>query len=44
MKLGSSLLLLVLTAGLAVLAVTSARPETEQGSSVTIDDVDAWFV
>jgi len=44
MKLGSSLLLLVLTAGLAALAVTNVRPETEHGSSVTIDDVDAWFV
>lgn len=44
MKLGSSLLLLALTAGLAVLAVTSAGFEVEHGSSVTIEDVDAWFV
>ena len=44
MKLGSSLLLLALTAGFAALAVTSARPEAEQGSTVTIEGVDAWFV
>jgi len=44
MKLGSSLLLLALTAGLAALAVTNARPESDQGSTVTVEDVDAWFV
>jgi hypothetical protein len=44
MKLGRPLLLLALTAGLAAVAVTSARSEGEQDSTVTVEDADAWFV
>ena len=44
MRLGSSLLLLVVTAGFAALAVTSARPQGGQGDDVRLEDVDAWFV
>ena len=44
MRLGSSLLLLVLTAGFAALAVTNARPETGGADDVRLQDVDAWFV
>lgn len=43
MKLGS-LLLLALTAGLAALAVTTARPELETADDVRLEDVDCWFV
>jgi len=43
MKLGGSLLLLAITAGLAALAVTSARPELGAADEVA-QDVDAWFV
>lgn len=44
MKLGSSLLFLVLSAALAALAVTGARPEVESIVDVQLEDVDAWFV
>ena len=44
MKLANSLLYLVLTAGLAALAVTKARPEGDMASEVTIEDADPWFV
>jgi len=44
MKLGSSLLFLALSAALAALAVTGARPELESSSKVQVEDVDAWFV
>lgn len=43
MKLGSSLLFLALTAGLAAFALTGARPDLELAGSPTID-ADAWFV
>lgn len=44
MRLGSSLLLLVVTAGFAALAVTSARPEVDRADDLRLEDVDAWFV
>ncbi len=44
MKLGSSLLFLALSAALAALAVTGARPEFEPTGNVQLEDVDAWFV
>jgi hypothetical protein len=44
MRLGSSLLLLVLTAGFAALAVTNARPGADPADDVRLEDVDAWFV
>ena len=44
MRLGSSLLLLVLTAGFAALAVTNARPEADHVNDVRLEDADAWFV
>ena len=44
MKLANSLLYLVLTEGLAALAVTKARPEVDVASEVTIEDADPWFV
>ena len=44
MKLANSLLYLVLTAGLAALAATKARPEVDVSSDVTIEDADPWFV
>jgi len=44
MKLASSLLYLALTAGLAALAVTKARPEVDWVNDVRLEDVDAWFV
>jgi hypothetical protein len=44
MKLANSLLYLVLTAGLAALAVTKARHEVDVATEVTIEDADPWFV
>jgi len=44
MKFANSLLYLVLTAGLAALAVTKARPEVDMANDVTIEDADPWFV
>lgn len=44
MKLANSLLYLVVTAGLAALAVTRARPEVDVATEVTIEDADPWFV
>jgi len=44
MKLGNSLLFLALSAALAALAATGARPEMESTSTVRLEDVDAWFV
>jgi hypothetical protein len=44
MKLANSLLYLVLTAGLAALAVTKAKPEFDVATEVTIEDADPWFV
>lgn len=44
MKLANSLLYMVLTAGLAALAVTKARPECDTANNVTIEDADPWFV
>lgn len=44
MKLANSLLYMVLTAGLAALAVTKARPEFDAANNVTIEDADPWFV
>jgi len=44
MKLGSSLLILALTVGLAALAVTGVRPDVERAVDVTLQDGDAWFV
>ncbi len=43
MKLGSSLLFLALTAGLAVVALTGAGLDLESPAETTID-ADAWFV
>ena len=43
MKFRSSLLFLVLTAGLVALAATNARPQAE-AADVRLEDVDAWFV
>jgi len=45
MKLGSSLLLLALTAGLAALAaVKNTRPGSAPAADVSLQDADAWFV
>ena len=44
MRLGSSLLFLILTAGIAVLAVTGVDSDVEPADDVAIEDVDAWFV
>ena len=45
MKLGNSLLLFALTAGLAVLAITGAKHEVETADTNSLyEDVDAWFV
>jgi hypothetical protein len=43
MKLGSSLLFLALTAGVAVVALSSARLDLEWPAETTLD-ADAWFV
>lgn len=44
-KLGSSLLLIALTAGLTVLAVNGGRhPAQEAGPEGQTQDVDAWFI
>ena len=45
MKVGTSLLLLAVSAGLAVLAITGTRPDldlADRGSPY--EDVDTWFV
>lgn len=44
MKLGNSLFLFALTAGLAVLAMTGTKHEVEVDGSAPYEDVDAWFV
>jgi hypothetical protein len=44
MRLGSSLLLLALTAGFAALALATARPPTATLRDAPSQDVDAWFV
>ncbi len=44
MRLGSSLWFLLLTAGLAVLAVTNPKPHGDPASYAPSGDVDAWFV
>ena len=45
MRIGESLLLLALTAGLAVLALSGSRHEGQPIDSNTLyEDVDAWFV
>lgn len=44
MKFGNSLLLLALTAGLAVLAATNVRPVASSSPDVRMEDADAWFV
>jgi len=44
MRLGSSLLFLALTAGLAALALATARPETQALGHTPTQDADAWFV
>lgn len=44
MRLGSSLLLLALTAGFAALAMAGTRPGTSSAADTTTQDVDAWFV
>jgi hypothetical protein len=44
MKLGNSVLFLALTMGLAILAVTGARPEIWRAADVTLEDGDAWFI
>lgn len=44
MRFGGSVLFLALTAALAALAVTTARPESESGGDVRTEDVDAWFI
>lgn len=45
MKLGNSLLLIAVTAGLAVLALTGVKGDMEAGDSNALyEDVDAWFV
>lgn len=44
MKLGSSLWYVLLTAGLAVLAVVNPRPQGHPVGDAPPGDVDAWFV
>jgi hypothetical protein len=46
MKLGSSLLLLAVTAGLAALALNGVKHEVVEGAKAdaTYEDADAWFV
>lgn len=44
MRLGNSLLWLALTAGLAALALATARPEPDALGRTPTQDVDAWFV
>lgn len=44
MRFGNSLLLLALTAGLAVLAITGTKHEGETPEGTAYEDVDAWFV
>jgi hypothetical protein len=44
-KLGSSLLLIAVTAGLAAVALNGARqPITPREAEVQHPDVDAWFI
>ncbi|MDP2470037.1 MAG: hypothetical protein Q8W46_04215 [Candidatus Palauibacterales bacterium] len=44
MKLGSSLLLLALTAGLAALAAVKNTRPGSAAAEVSLQDADAWFV
>ena len=44
MRFGNSLLLLALTAGLAVLAITGTKHEGATAEGAAYEDVDAWFV
>ena len=45
MRFGNPLLLIALTAGLAVLALTGTKNDAESGHSKPLyEDVDAWFV
>jgi hypothetical protein len=45
MKLSNSLLLVAMTAGLAVLAVTGIRQDPQPADASSLyEDVDAWFV